>query len=99
MSFGSWTIQSKKSIVAEPGQDPPWSDLLNRIAKSTHMAPFNLMLSDIKEDPKESFELWGNEGYVHAWVMSPVSEILSNLQASMSKYPNIKPGEDFGWYK
>jgi arylsulfatase len=54
---------------------------------------------DIKEDPKESFELWGNEGYVHAWVMSPVSEILSNLQASMSKYPNIKPGEDFGGYK
>jgi hypothetical protein len=31
--------------------------------------------------------------------MSPVSEILSNLQASMSKYPNIKPGEDFGGYK
>ncbi len=54
---------------------------------------------DIKEDPKESYELWGNEGYIHAWVMSPVSKILNDLQASMVKYPNIKPGEDFGGYE
>ncbi len=54
---------------------------------------------DIKEDPAESYELWGNEGYAHAWVMSPVSKILADLQASMARYRNIKPGEDFEGYK
>lgn len=34
--------------ASAPGAPPPWSDLLNRIAKSTHMAPFNLMLADIQ---------------------------------------------------
>lgn len=50
---------------------------------------------DIKEDIKESFELWGNEGYVHAWVMGPVSKILAELQVSMKKYPNIKSRAGF----
>ena len=53
---------------------------------------------DIKEDPKESFELWGNEGYAHAWVMTPVSKILAGLQGSMARYPNIAPGDDFQGY-
>lgn len=47
---------------------------------------------DIAEDPKESYELWGNEGYAHSWVMGPVSKILTGLAGSMQKYPNIKPG-------
>lgn len=54
---------------------------------------------DIKEDPKESYELWGNEGYAHAWVMSPVSRILADLAKSMVKYPNIRPGQDFKGYE
>ena len=54
---------------------------------------------DIAEDPKESFELWGNEGYAHAWVMGPVTNILAELAGSMAKYPNIKPGQDFAGYK
>jgi arylsulfatase len=54
---------------------------------------------DIKNDPSESFELWGNEGYAHAWVMEPVSKILSKLTASMQKYPNLKPGQEFEGYK
>jgi len=53
---------------------------------------------DIKEDPKESFELWGNEGYAHAWVMGPVTKILADLARSMARYPNIKPGQEFGGY-
>ncbi|MGI9522463.1 MAG: sulfatase-like hydrolase/transferase [Hyphomicrobiaceae bacterium] len=53
---------------------------------------------DIKEDPAESFELWGNEGFSHAWVMTPVSKILAELQASMRRYRNIKPGENFRGY-
>ncbi|MDG2013657.1 MAG: sulfatase-like hydrolase/transferase [Pirellulaceae bacterium] len=54
---------------------------------------------DIKEDPKESFELWGNEGYAHAWVMSPVSKILAELRQSMKEYPNILPGQEFNGYR
>jgi len=53
---------------------------------------------DIKEDLKESYELWGNEGYSHAWVMSPVSKILAELTASMREYPNIAPGQSFTGY-
>jgi arylsulfatase len=54
---------------------------------------------DIKEDPGELFELWGNEGYAHAWVMGPVSKILADLAASMEQYPNLRPGQDFGGYE
>jgi arylsulfatase A-like enzyme len=54
---------------------------------------------NIKEDPKESFELWGNEGYAHAWVMGPVTKILVQLQGSMAQYPNIKPGQEFQGYQ
>ena len=54
---------------------------------------------DIKEDPKESFELWGNEGYAHAWVMGPVTTILTDLTNSMAEYPNINPGQDFNGYQ
>jgi len=54
---------------------------------------------DIKNDPAENYELWGNEGYAHTWIMEPVSKILGELQTSMIKYPNIKPGEEFDGYK
>lgn len=53
---------------------------------------------NIKEDPAEQFELWGNEGFSHAWVMTPVTKILSELTKSMTDYPNIQPGEDFKGY-
>jgi arylsulfatase len=55
-------------------------------------------LFDIKEDVKESYELWGNDGYAHAWVMGPVSKILAGLANSMQQYPNIKPGQEFSGY-
>ncbi len=54
---------------------------------------------DIKEDPKESYELWGNEGYIHTWVMGPVTSILTEIGASMVEFSNIKPGQDFEGYK
>lgn len=54
---------------------------------------------NIKEDPAEQFELWGNEGFSHAWVMTPVTGIISTLKASMAEYPNIRPGEDFQGYE
>jgi len=54
---------------------------------------------DIKEDPKENFELCGNEGYAHAWVMGPVAKILGELNASIQKHPNVRPGQNFTGYK
>ncbi|MEH6550543.1 MAG: arylsulfatase [Pseudomonadales bacterium] len=54
---------------------------------------------DIKNDPSENFELWGNDGYAHAWVMEPVMKILGDLKNSMVKYPNIPPGKEFDGYK
>ncbi|WP_158541288.1 hypothetical protein [Ruegeria sp. A3M17] len=54
---------------------------------------------NIKEDPAEQFELWGNEGFSHAWVMTPVTGILNNLATSMVEFPNIKPGEEFEGYE
>jgi arylsulfatase A-like enzyme len=54
---------------------------------------------DIKEDPKESYELWGNEGYAHAWVLSPVTKIITEIVTSMGNFPNIKPGQNFKGYQ
>ncbi len=54
---------------------------------------------DIKNDPDEKSELWRAEGYSHLWVMKPVMSILTEIQRSMAKYPNIKPGSDFEGYK
>jgi arylsulfatase A-like enzyme len=54
---------------------------------------------DIKEDVKESYELWGNEGYIHAWVMGPIMQVLGASAKSMAQYPNIPPGADFDGYK
>jgi len=54
---------------------------------------------DIKNNPDENRELWRTEGYSHLWVMKPVMEILTELQTSMKKYPNIKPGQDFKGYE
>ncbi len=54
---------------------------------------------DIKEDPKESYELWGMDGYIHGWVMEPFSKILADVAVSIKEYPNIKPGQDFAGYK
>jgi arylsulfatase len=53
---------------------------------------------DIKNDPSENYELWGNEGYAHAWVMEPVMKILTQVKKSMHQYRNIRPGEDFKGY-
>ncbi len=55
-------------------------------------------LFDIKNDPKEAYELWGNKGYTHAWVMEPIMKKVVELKKSMIRYPNIKPGEEFKGY-
>ena len=39
------------------------------------------------------------EGFAHTWVMKPIMEILGAKAASMKKFPNIQPGEEFKGYK
>ncbi len=71
-------------------------------ADSTHsvVTKFTFpQLFDIKNDPKEAYELWGNQGYVHGWVMEPIMKHIVTLKQSMGKYRNIKPGEEFTGYK
>lgn len=53
---------------------------------------------DIRNDPSENYELWGNEGYAHTWVMEPVSKIMAEVMGSMAKFRNINPGEYFEGY-
>ena len=55
-------------------------------------------LFDIKNDPKEAYELWGNKGYTHGWVMEPIMKKIVALKTSMAKYRNIKLGEEFKGY-
>ncbi|MCJ8319629.1 MAG: sulfatase-like hydrolase/transferase [Colwellia sp.] len=70
--------------------------------ESTHSAAITKFtfpqVYDIKNDPKEAYELWGNKGYVHAWLMEPIMKKIVQLKTSMAKYPNIKPGEEFQGY-
>ncbi|MCK6261764.1 sulfatase-like hydrolase/transferase [Vibrio sp. ZSDE26] len=53
---------------------------------------------DIKNDPKEAYELLGNEGYSHTWVFDPIMKKIGDLKGSMNKYRNIQPGEEFKGY-
>ena len=48
---------------------------------------------------KEAYELWGNKGYTHGWVMEPIMKKIVDLKTSMATYRNIKPGEDFKGYE
>jgi hypothetical protein len=57
------------------------------------------LVYDIRNDPGEQTELWAAEGFAHLWVRKPVVDILTTQAASMKKFPNIKPGEEFGGYK
>lgn len=59
------SIDDLYRAAAAPGENPPWTALLNRIAKSTHMAPFNLMLADIQRPGAryvEFRETWAEAG-------------------------------------
>ncbi|MEO1936842.1 MAG: arylsulfatase [Myxococcales bacterium] len=54
---------------------------------------------DLEVDPGELRELWEAEGFVHAWVTTPISKIIADLKSSMQSYPNIQPGHEFPGYE
>ena len=42
------SIDNLYRSAAEQGKAAPWTKILDRISKSTHMAPFNMMLADVQ---------------------------------------------------
>lgn len=59
------------------------------------------ILRDLKvaNDPGEDNNLLKYNLFTHSWVYMPMEKILQKKGASMKKYPNIKPDEDFNGYK
>ena len=53
---------------------------------------------DVANDPGEDNNLIKFNMFAHSWVYAPMEKILQEKGASMQKYPNIKPGEDFEGY-
>ena len=53
---------------------------------------------DVANDPGEDNNLMKFSLFAHSWVYVPMGRILQKTGASMQKYPNIKPGEDFKGY-
>ncbi len=104
--LGEQETSNREHVVTFVGDDVfavKWRDIkvhfftaessFSEIKRHTFPQVFN-----VREDPAEQFELWGNEGFSHAWVMTPITGILSGLTSSMATYPNIKPGEVFQGY-
>jgi hypothetical protein len=52
---------------------------------------------DLIDDPCEEWDLI-EKRLDCAWVFSPVAQRLGELQQSVARYPNIKPGEEFTGY-
>jgi len=52
----------------------------------------------VANDPGEDNNLMKFSLFAHSWVYVPMGRILQKTGASMQKYPNIKPGEDFKGY-
>ena len=105
--FGKQQTSNREHFIVFVGDDLfaiKWRNIKAHFmaAESTHSVVKKFTFTqiyDIKNDPKEAYELWGNEGYTHGWVMEPIMKKIVELQTSMAKYRNIKPGEEFKGYK
>jgi len=53
---------------------------------------------DVSNDPGEVNNLMKFNLFAHSWVYAPMEKILKEKGASMKKYRNINPGEDFTGY-
>jgi len=54
---------------------------------------------DVKNDPGEDNELMKQHLFAYSWVYAAMGKILQEKVASMQKFPNIQPGEDFEGYR
>jgi arylsulfatase len=56
------------------------------------------MFYDLSSDPHEDHNLFDTR-LDNGWMLAPVFKNIIQYQASLEKYPNIKPGEEFSGYK
>ena len=56
------------------------------------------MFYDLSSDPHEDWNLFSTR-LDCIWLVAPAFRAVSQYEASVKKYPNIKPGEDFTGYK
>jgi arylsulfatase len=52
---------------------------------------------DLSSDPHEDYNLFETR-MDNGWMMAPVFKDIAKYQASLKKYPNIKPGQEFTGY-
>ena len=55
------------------------------------------MFYDLSSDPQEKWNLFHTR-LDNGWMVAPVYRAAFQYGASVRKYPNIKPGEDFTGY-
>lgn len=56
------------------------------------------MVYDLSGDPHENWNLFATKMDI-GWMLPPILRAVGQYEASLRKYPNIKPGEDFTGYK
>ena len=56
------------------------------------------MMYDLSKDRHEDHNLFYTE-MTNGWVMAPMAKLMEAYEASIKKYPNIKPGVEFKGYK
>jgi arylsulfatase len=55
------------------------------------------MLYDLSSDPHEDWNMFETR-MDNGWMAAPMFRIIGSYEASIKKYPNIRPGEDFRGY-
>ena len=70
----------------------------NPAFEKPYIKPQFPMMYDLGSDPHEDNNLMYTD-MTTAWIMAPNFRIIGEYQRSLTKYPNIKVGEDFQGYK
>jgi hypothetical protein len=52
---------------------------------------------DLSSDPQELWNLWSYQ-LDSGWMLTPAFRLIGEYEASVKKYPNIKPNQDFKGY-
>jgi arylsulfatase len=52
---------------------------------------------DLSSDPHEDYNLFKTK-LDNGWLLAPVFQNIIRYEASVKKYPNVKPGEEFSGY-
>ena len=55
------------------------------------------MTYDLSSDPHEDWNLFDTK-LTNGWIFTPVFRLIGAYEASLKKYPSIRPGENFAGY-